>query len=249
MRLHMQNLSKSYHVGHPVLNIPEGTLGAHGLEGLIGPNGAGKSTMMGLLTRRILPSTGTVTLEDDTNSHSLNPLKSHDVARLGLVKTNQRIQGFESLTIRDSLRLAATSHEEETYKGVLTDHETNDAIEAEIDTYLDRFKFEDPGGFAKSGGEKKLLDILRCMILKPRMLLMDEPTAGLPEDVTNEVMKLVGEKVKSKEMNVVIVEHDLELIWKHCKYVHFLSEGEILFHGTPKDVKENRVVAEKYMGV
>ncbi|MDA8585003.1 ATP-binding cassette domain-containing protein [Rhodobacteraceae bacterium] len=249
MKLHMQNLTKSYHSGHPVLNVPDGTLGEHGLEGLIGPNGAGKSTMMGLLTRRIAPSTGTVSLEDDTDLHTLNALQSHDVARLGLVKTNQRIQGFESLTIRDSLRLAATSHADETYRGVLTGSEQDDAIEADIDGYLDRFKFEDPDGFAKSGGEKKLLDILRCMIFKPKMLLMDEPTAGLPEDVTNEVMKMVGEKVKSKEMTVVIVEHDLELIWKHCKYVHFLSEGAILFHGTPKDVKKNRVVAEKYMGV
>ncbi len=249
MKLHMQNLSKSYHAGHPVLDVAEGTLGEHGLEGLIGPNGAGKSTMMGLLTRRIAPSTGSITLEDDAEKHDLNVLKSYDVARLGLVKTNQRIQGFESLTIRDSLRLAATKHTEETYRGVLSDSDQDEAIEAEIDTYLDRFKFDDPAGFAKSGGEKKLLDILRCMIFKPRMLLMDEPTAGLPEDVTNEVMALVGEKVKSKEMSVVIVEHDLELIWKHCKYVHFLSEGSILFHGAPKDVKKNRVVAEKYMGV
>lgn len=249
MKLHMQNLSKSYHAGHPVLDIPHGILGEHGLEGLIGPNGAGKSTMMGLLTRRIPPSTGTITLEDDTGGHLLNPLKSHDVARLGLIKTNQRIQGFESLTIRDSLRLAATSHEDETYRGVLSDSDVDDVIEAEIDSFLGRFSFEDPTGFAKSGGEKKLLDILRCMIFKPRMLLMDEPTAGLPDDVTNEVMKLVNEKVKSREMTVVIVEHDLELIWKHCKYVHFLSEGAILFNGTPKDVKKNRVVAEKYMGV
>ena len=216
MKLHMRNLTKSYHAGHPVLDVPEGTLGEHGLEGLIGPNGAGKSTMMGLLTRRIPPSTGEISLADDGGTHSLNALKSHDVARLGLVKTNQRIQGFESLTIRDSLRLAGTSHRDETYRGILADNTLDDALETEIDGYLDRFKFEDPGGFAKSGGEKKLLDILRCMVFKPRMLLMDEPTAGLPEDVTNEVMKLVGEKVDAQEMTVVIVEHDLELIWKHC---------------------------------
>ena len=248
MKLHMRDLTKAYHE-HPVLNVAEATLGMHGLEGLIGPNGAGKSTLMGLLTRRIAATTGTVELEDGDARHPLNPIRSHQVANLGLVKTNQRIQGFESLTIRDNLRLAATAHANETYRGVLDQNQTNDAIEAEIDDYLSQFTFADPDGFAKSGGEKKLLDILRCLIFKPRMLLMDEPTAGLPDDVTARVMDLVRAKVKSGEMTVVIVEHDLELIWNYCAYVHFLSEGEILFHGTPDDVKNNRVVAEKYMGV
>ncbi len=248
MKLHMRNLTKAYHA-HPVLNVKEASLGTHGIEGLIGPNGAGKSTLMGLLTRRIKPSTGTIKLEDGEVTHRLNLIRSHQVANLGLVKTNQRIQGFSSLTIRDNLRLAATSTIDETYRGVLDDDQVDEAIEAEIDGYLSQFSFADPDGFAKSGGEKKLLDILRCLILKPRMLLMDEPTAGLPDDITKEVMDLVGAKVEAGDMTVVIVEHDLDLIWKYCSYVHFLSEGEILFHGTPDDVKNNRVVAEKYMGV
>lgn len=248
MKLHMRNLIKAYHA-HPVLNVKEASFGTHGIEGLIGPNGAGKSTLMGLLTRRIKPSTGTIKLEDGEVTHRLNLIRSHQVANLGLVKTNQRIQGFSSLTIRDNLRLAATSTIDETYRGVLDDDQVDEAIEAEIDGYLSRFSFADPDGFAKSGGEKKLLDILRCLILKPRMLLMDEPTAGLPDDITKEVMDLVGAKVEAGDMTVVIVEHDLDLIWKYCSYVHFLSEGEILFHGTPDDVKNNRVVAEKYMGV
>lgn len=248
MKLHMRDLTKSYH-SHPVLNVGEATLGEHGLEGLIGPNGAGKSTLMGLLTRRISPTTGTVELEDGDTTHALNPIRSHQVAQLGLVKTNQRIQGFPSLSIRDNLRFAATSHADETYRGVMDDAQIDEEIETEIDGYLETFTFADPDGFANSGGEKKLLDILRCFIVKPRMLLMDEPTAGLPDDVTKKVMDLVKTKVKSGDMTVIIVEHDLELIWKYCSYVHFLSEGEMLFHGTPKDVKKNRVVAEKYMGV
>lgn len=248
MKLHMRNLTKAYHA-HTVLNVEEATLGTHGIEGLIGPNGAGKSTLMGLLTRRIKSTTGSIKLEDDDVTHPLNPIRSHQVANLGLVKTNQRIQGFPSLTIRDNLRLAATSSANETYRSVLDDEQIDEAVEAEIDDYLSQFSFADPDGFAKSGGEKKLLDILRCLIFKPRMLLMDEPTAGLPDDITKQVMDLVGAKVKSGEMTVVIVEHDLDLIWEYCSYVHFLSEGEILFHGTPDDVKNNRVVAEKYMGV
>ncbi|MEP3279262.1 MAG: ATP-binding cassette domain-containing protein [Stappiaceae bacterium] len=248
MKLRVEHLSKAYH-NHPVVNLPQATLGDHGLEGLIGPNGAGKSTLMGLLTRRLSPTTGSIWLEDEEQSHELNALKSYEVARLGLVKTNQRIQGFESLKIRDSLRLAATTHAQETLRGVLDDDPLSEELEEEIDTYLSAFSFADRDGYALSGGEKKLLDILRCLVLKPRLLLMDEPTAGLPEDVTEQVMRLVADKVKAGEMKVVIVEHDLELIWSFCEYVHFLSEGEMLFQGAPEEVKNNRVVAEKYMGV
>lgn len=249
MKLRSEKLTKAYQ-GNPVVNLPTATFGEFGIEGLIGPNGAGKSTLMGLLTRRIAPTTGSIWFEEEEGDiHHLNKLKSFEVARLGVVKTNQRITGFESLKIRDSLRLAATSHEHETIKGVLKDSPISEEIEAEIDYYLNEFSFADPNGYALSGGEKKLLDILRCLIVNPRLLLMDEPTAGLPDDVTQLVMELVTAKVKEGKMRVVIVEHDLDLIWSFCDYVHFLAEGEMLFQGIPEDVKKNRLVAEKYMGV
>ena len=242
------NLTKSY-TGHKVLDIADARFGTHGIEGLIGPNGAGKSTLVGCLTQRINATTGDVRFDTDKGSASLMPLQSFEVARLGLVKTNQRIQNFDSLTIRDSLTMAATPPEHQSWRSVWKPPEPDEALETEIDALLSRFPFSDPNGYAKSGGEKKLLDILRCVLVKPRMLLMDEPTAGLPEEITQDVMKLVHEKVDSGEMKVVIIEHDLDLIWSNCNYVHFLSEGSILFEGDPDDVKKNRVVAEKYMGV
>ena len=249
MKLSATNLSKSY-TGHKVLDVPQAHFGGHGIEGLIGPNGAGKSTLLGCLTRRIEATTGDVRLEeDDGASTSLMDVSSYQVARLGLVKTNQRIQNFESLTIRHSLRMAATPPAQQDWRSVWKLTGQNEALEAEIEALLARFPFTDPNGYAMSGGEKKLLDILRCVIVKPKMLLMDEPTAGLPDEVTQDVMKLVREKVDAGEMTVVIIEHDLDLIWSNCAYVHFLSEGSILFEGDPEKVKKNRVVAEKYMGV
>jgi ABC-type branched-subunit amino acid transport system ATPase component len=231
------------------VDIPELSFGEHGLEGLIGPNGAGKSTLMGLLTRRIAPTTGEISLRSGDGLHSLNPLASHEVARIGLIKTNQRIQGFDSLTIRDNLRMAATGSAQEGLGSMLDQARDPDAIEAEVDRYLAMFPFADRNGYARSGGEKKLVDILRCLMARPRMLLMDEPTAGLPDDITAAVMDLISAKVASREMTVIIVEHDLPMIWKYCGFVHFLSEGKILFQGSPEDVKSNKVVAEKYMGV
>lgn len=248
MRLSATDLTKSY-TGHTVLDVPEAQFGGHGIEGLIGPNGAGKSTLLGCLTRRIEATTGSVSLQDDDGSTSLMPMQSYQVARMGLVKTNQRIQNFESLTIRDSLRMAATPPAKQDWRSVWKLTGQNDELEKEIDVLLARFPFADVDGYAKSGGEKKLLDILRCIIVKPKLLLMDEPTAGLPDEITQDVMKLVREKVDAGDMTVMIIEHDLDLIWANCSYVHFLSEGSILFEGEPDAVKKNRVVAEKYMGV
>lgn len=242
------NLTKSY-TGHKVLDIEEAHFGKHGVEGLIGPNGAGKSTLLGCLTRRISATTGDVHFDTPKGAASLMNLQSFEVARLGLVKTNQRIQSFESLTIRDSLSMAATPPDRQNWRSAWRPPEPDETLESEIEALLSRFSFSDPDGYAKSGGEKKLLDILRCVLIKPRMLLMDEPTAGLPDEITQDVMKLVHEKVESGEMTVVIIEHDLDLIWSNCHYVHFLSEGSILFEGAPDDVKKNRVVAEKYMGI
>ncbi len=248
MRLEAQNLTKAYHA-HEVVNIEKVTFGAKGLEGLIGPNGAGKSTLMGLLTRRIAPTSGTISLDTGAGVKQLNPLKSYEVARVGLIKTNQRIQGFDSLTIRDSLRLAATPPKDEGLTSIFAGHRDTDEIEEKVARLVEAFPFTDRNGYAMSGGEKKLLDILRCLITEPKLLLMDEPTAGLPDDITRSVMNMVREKVLAGDMRVVVVEHDLPLIWEYCDYVHFLSEGSILFEGEPDEVKSNRVVAEKYMGV
>jgi len=248
MRLSATNLTKAYHQ-HEVVNIEKVNFGEQGLEGLIGPNGAGKSTLMGLLTRRIAPTNGQIELDTGNSVENLNRLKSHEVARIGLVKTNQRIQGFDSLTIKDSLRLAASQPKSEGLRSVFDRKRDSDEIEARVAGLIEAFPFTDRNGYARSGGEKKLVDILRCLITEPKLLLMDEPTAGLPEDITNKVMDMVRQKVVDGEMRVVVVEHDLPLIWKYCDYVHFLSEGSILFEGAPEEVKSNRVVAEKYMGV
>jgi len=248
MELRAENLTKAYHQNE-VVNIPKVSFGAKGMEGLIGPNGAGKSTLMGLLTRRIAPTSGDISLDIGTGVTKLNPLKSHEVARIGLIKTNQRIQGFDSLTIRDSLRLAATPPAREGLMSVFAGDRDSDEIEERVSSLVEAFPFTDRNGYARSGGEKKLVDILRCLIAEPKLLLMDEPTAGLPEDITRTVMDMVREKVAAGTMRVVVVEHDLPLIWEYCDYVHFLSEGQILFEGAPEEVKSNRVVAEKYMGV
>jgi ABC-type branched-subunit amino acid transport system ATPase component len=117
-----------------------------------------------------------------------------------------------------------------------------------IEWYLDRFGFEDPRGFARSAGEKKLLDIIRCLLLEPRVLLLDETTAGLPDDVRDQVMEVIGAKAATGDMAVVIVEHDLEVIWNLCEYVHFMAEGSVVLQGDPEYIRAHATVVEKYLG-
>jgi ABC-type branched-subunit amino acid transport system ATPase component len=167
---------------------------------------------------------------------------------MGIVRTNQIIQDFESLTIRDSLLLSMASSGQEKFYRIFNDKALRKSAEEEIAFYLDYFRFDNPDRHALSAGEKKLLDIIRCMLLKPRFLIMDEPTNGLPQDLTDLVMDLMKKKTSEENMNILIVEHDLDLIWKVSENVYFMAEGEILFQGPPEEIRKNKIVIQKYMG-
>jgi ABC-type branched-subunit amino acid transport system ATPase component len=248
-KLHLQEVTKSFD-GRTVVDIGDVTFGDHGIEGLIGPNGAGKTTLMKLITRRLKSDTGAITymFKGSEKFETLSGYRTDDLARMGVVQTNQIIRDFASLTIRDSLLLSlAPENYEKMYK-LSADKQLRKETEAEIDFYFDYFQFEDPESHALSGGEKKLLDIIRCLVLKPKFLLMDEPTAGLPDDVTHQVMEMMKKKAADEEMSILIVEHDLDLIWNISEYVHFMAEGEILIQGTPEEVRCHETVIEKYMG-
>ena len=245
--IEISGLRKSYG-GRAVNSIPSLTLGAHGIEGLIGPNGAGKTTMLSLITGRISADEGQVTFRSGDATVLLSGKRLDEVARLGVVRTNQRIQDFESLTIMDSMLLSLADSRQEQILGLFKEKAVKSAALPIVQKYIETFQFSDPNGHALSAGEKKLLDIVRCILLKPKFLLMDEPTGGLPNEQTDIVMDLVRQVSQETGMSVVIIEHDLELIWSACDFVHFLSDGEVLFQGTPEEVRTNEIVRKKYMG-
>lgn len=245
--LHLRNITKAYG-GRTVADIRDLVLGSHGIEGLIGPNGAGKTTLMKLITHEVQRDSGHVVYYTNNSELEISESRVEEIARLGIVKTNQVIQDFESLTIKDSLLLALASSPQEKFYNFLSEKKLRAQTEEEIDGYLDYFHFEDPDGRALSAGEKKLLDIVRCLVLKPKFLLMDEPTAGLPEDQTRKVMDLMARKTAEEDMSILIVEHDLDLIWEVCEFVHFMAEGQILVQGPPEEIRSNSTLAEKYLG-
>jgi ABC-type branched-subunit amino acid transport system ATPase component len=248
--LRVEGAIKSFD-GRVVVDVGDLTLGTNPIEGLIGPNGAGKTTLMRMIMHSIKLDRGTVTFFPGDGSPEgvvISSRPAYAIARLGVVKTNQVIQDFEKLTIWDSLLLSVAEPRDEHAFGFRSERRLWREHEAKIQGYLDELPFDNPFGFAKSAGEKKLLDIIRCLLLKPKLLLLDEPTAGLPAEMRERVMRLIRRKAVEENISVVIVEHDLNVIWSFSDYVHFMAEGSVVLQGDPAWIREHETVVEKYLG-
>jgi len=246
-RIHVKNAAKSYS-GRVVVDVADLTLGEQPIEGLIGPNGAGKTTLMRMVMHSIPLDRGSVTLSLPSGDQVvLSSQPAQRIAHHGVVKSNQVIMDFDKLTIWDSLLLSVAEAQFEQPWRMRSERTVFEAHEQEMRHYLEYFGFDDPTTYALSAGEKKLLDIIRCLLLKPRFLLLDEPTAGLPEDLTEKVMDTVRD-LAAGGTTVVVVEHDLNVIWNLCERVLFMAEGKITLTGDPAEIREHRTVIEKYLG-
>ena len=246
-RIHIKAAQKSF-AGRVVVDVDDVTLGEVPIEGLIGPNGAGKTTLMRMIMHSIPLDTGTITLSPpDGSDVVLSSLPANRLAGLGVVKSNQVIMDFDKLTIWDSMLLSVAESRYEQPQRMRSEGPLFDAHEEEMRGYLDYFEFDDPTTYALSAGEKKLLDIIRCLLLKPRFLLLDEPTAGLPDHLTDKVMAKVRE-LAAGGTTIVLVEHDLNVIWNLCERVLFMAEGSVVLTGDPASIREHHTVEEKYLG-
>ncbi len=246
-QIRIKGAVKSF-AGRVVVDIDDLVLGDRPIEGLIGPNGAGKTTLMRMIMHSTPLDRGTISLLDPQGREVLlSGLPAHRMARHGVVKSNQVIMDFDKLTIWDSLLLAVAEARYEQPHRIFSERTVFKQHEDEIRHHLDYFGFADPTAFAMSAGEKKVLDIVRCLLLRPTFLLLDEPTAGLPEDLTEKVMTVVRD-LAAAGTSVVIVEHDLNLIWNLCDEVLFMAEGSVVLRGDPASIRANRTVVEKYLG-
>jgi ABC-type branched-subunit amino acid transport system ATPase component len=246
-RIRIQGAVKSFS-GRVVVDVDDLVLGNRPIEGLIGPNGAGKTTLMRMIMHSTPLDRGTISLVPPGGREvALSSLPAHRMAQHGVVKSNQVIMDFAELTIWDSLLLAVAESRYEQPHRIFSERTVFERHEAEIRQHLDYFGFDDPTRFALSAGEKKLLDIVRCLLLRPRFLLLDEPTAGLPADLTEKVMAVIRD-LAAGGTSVVIVEHDLNVIWNLCDEVLFMAEGSVILRGAPQTIRENRTVVEKYLG-
>lgn len=246
----VEDAAKSFS-GRVVVDIDELVLGDQPIEGLIGPNGAGKTTLMRMIMHSTKLDRGRITLHPANGTPDgeviLSKLPTHRMAKLGVVKSNQVIMDFDKLTIWDSLLLAVAEAKYERPQRIFSERDLFEEHADKAREYLEFFSLNDPTRFAQSAGEKKLLDIVRCLLLEPRFLLLDEPTAGLPDELTERVMRVIR-RLAADGTAVVIVEHDLNVIWSLCDQVHFMAEGEVQLRGDPATIRKHRTVIEKYLG-
>ena len=215
------------------IDVPENEV-----TGLIGPNGAGKTTLFNVITGLQPPTGGTVVLDgrDITNA------KPHQRARLGIGRTFQRLETFGTLSVRDNVLVAAEMRRgwsRERFKpGDLVD----ELIERLGLTSVAKERVD-----RLSTGTQRLVEMARALATKPRVVLLDEPSAGLNESETTELAELLIE-LAATGLAILLVEHDMGLVMSACHHIHVLDFGQIIAYGTPTEVQENPLVRAAYLG-
>jgi branched-chain amino acid transport system ATP-binding protein len=219
------------------------------LTGLIGPNGAGKSTLLAMLAGTLPVTAGTITYQGQDVTH----LAAFRRARLGLVRTFQLASEFKRLTVMENLLSAVPANRGDSLRGALRGKRywrpDETAAVARAEAILSRFGLEKlANNYAGdlSGGQRRLVEIMRALMAEPDMLLLDEPMAGvhpnLARRIGNELLALCAEG-----MTILMVEHELAIMDEFCDPVIVMAEGAVLAEGTMQQLRARSEVVEAYL--
>lgn len=213
--------------------------------GVIGPNGSGKTTLFNSILGQIRPDTGKVEFEGKDISGG-SPL---ELSRLGVGRTFQNLQVFGKLSLRDNLILAAQEHTG-TFWGRMfapPDNGLADRAQEMLDLFRLNHVADLPAG-SLSYGQQKLVDIAMAFMPKPRLVLLDEPCAGVNPSLVDGLRELLVELNKKQGGSFVVIEHNMDFIMKLCHRVVCMVEGKVLAVGKPEEIQSNRAVLEAYLG-
>ena len=246
----VENLHRHFGGFHAVdgasLEIREGSI-----TGLVGPNGAGKTTLFNVIAGVLPPTSGRVTMAGD----DITGMSPHELFHKGLLRTFQIAHEFSSMTVRENLMMVPGSQSGETLWNTwygrkrIADEER--ALQAKADEVLefltvDHLRDEKAGNL--SGGQKKLLELGRTMMVDARIVFLDEVGAGVNRTLLNTIGDAIVRLNKERGYTFCMIEHDMEFIGRLCDPVIVMAEGKVLAEGTIDEIKANEQVIEAYLG-
>ena len=249
--LSVNQLQKSFQ-GVTALDGVSFEVEAETITGLIGPNGAGKSTTFNVISGAIEPDAGRVTFTGE----DITGLSPDQTSSRGLVRTFQIAREFKNMTVLENMMLPPKNQRgEAAWRSVLPGMRDNVQADEEelferawemLEFFdIDHLALEDAGTL--SGGQRKLLELARALMLDPDVLLLDEPFAGVNPSLERELLARL-EDLRDRGRTFLLVEHDMDLIMQHCERIIVMHQGQTLVTGSPEEVRSEEQVIEAYLG-
>jgi branched-chain amino acid transport system ATP-binding protein len=246
----VENVSKSFGglkaVQDCSLEVADGSI-----TGLIGPNGAGKSTLFGIIAGFVRPDSGRVLLD----GRDITGVKPHQLFHLGLIRTFQIPHEFSRMTVRENLMLVPAAQKGESLAtswlrwGAVRRQEAEIADKAdEVLNFLQLSPLADELAGRLSGGQKKLLDIGRAMMTDAKVVLLDEPGAGVNRTLLGQIVETIRRLNRERGYTFCLIEHDMDMVAQLCDPVICMAQGTVLARGTMDEIRANEAVREAYLG-
>jgi branched-chain amino acid transport system ATP-binding protein len=221
------------------------------MVGLIGPNGAGKTTAFNLLTGVYQPTSGALLFD----GHRLAGRKPFQIAALGISRTFQNIRLFPTMTVLDNIRTAGHLHYQPSLLSTIVRpssfQRAEDASVTEAQALLERMglsRFEQELAKNLAYGEQRRLEIARALATHPKLLLLDEPAAGMNPQEKNDLMDQIRRLRDDFGLTILLIEHDMKVVMGICERILVLDYGQVIAEGAPREIRENPRVIEAYLG-
>jgi len=224
------------------------SIARNSLHAIIGPNGAGKSTLLNCLVGKLIPDTGSVMFD----GQSVLGRSSYEINQMGISRVFQTPEIFADLTVFENVMIPCFARRDGSFRMHAYEHMMDEAdIVAEAEAMLAEVNMLDKREMhsgSLSRGDKRRLEMAMCLVQKPKLLLLDEPTAGMARADTNNTIQLLKEIKQSRDITMVIIEHDMHVVFSLAERITVLAQGSPLVEDVPEKIKGHPKVQEAYLG-